>query len=497
MKKLLKKIFLFVIVFLVTLYFIGSCTERPAEYKPKDESNTPVYTELTPDEYQRQMDELIKKPSASQTFFKSHILQAHADNAVIDKLDEWFDKTNLYKIDDFVSGYFDYLRNPDSYPEDIPNIPPPKGKSKETAPVTSYTIPFSYNFYAKNRITYNNGVSEIVVCRMNFDLGSTSATRYGHVTFTRSSSAGYATSFGFDIQSVGLSKSYSSSQAFSVSYIPVKSNVSGIDISNNSSFFNYSRSAYFVSGTTNSIYTKNAGNSTVNFDDIATMSTTSTWYNRFTICQTFSNDYTFIQGLDSYQGGSRVKSVNKYYDNHMGDTITTNNYNNYKDYGVTYNNVTNSLEFDPDVLAGYFNGTIKPSLEAGFDSVFSVAPDIGAEINGYTGELNNLVQLIQQSTSTTTGATYPVATGDINVNVTVDVTFPEEFYKKYPALTTEPAFVAENPDVDFAFDSPLPVRGLQVAGRFITLASDFIYDTGLMPVALMCVSLGLIAMFFL
>ncbi|MDE6501508.1 MAG: hypothetical protein K2L10_05445 [Ruminococcus sp.] len=497
MKKLLKKIFLFLMVFLVTLYFIGSCTERP-DYKPKEESNTPVFTELTPDEYQRQMDEIIKKQPVTQTVFKSHMIQAYADNAIIDKLDEWFDKTNLYKIDDFVSGYFDYLRNPDSYFDDIPNVPPPKGKSKEAAPVTSYTVPVSYNFYAKNRITYNNGVSEIVVCRMNFDYGSTSATRYGHVTFTRSSSAGYATSFGFDIKSVGLALSFSSSQAFSVNYMPVKSNVSGIDINSNSSFFNYSCSAYFVSGTTNSIYTKNAGNSTVRFNDIAFSGSNSDWYNRFTICQTFSNDYTFIQCIDSYQGGNRVKSVNKYYDNHMGETITTNNYNNYKDYGVTYNKVTNSLEFDPDILAGYFNGTIKPSLEAGFDSVFSVVPDIGAEINGYTGELNNLVEIINQSTATaTTGGTYPVATGDINVNVTVDVTFPEEFYKKYPALTTEPAFVAENPDVDFAFDSPLPVRGLQVAGRFITLASDFIYDAGLMPVALMCVSLGLVTMFFL
>ncbi|MDE5582282.1 MAG: hypothetical protein K2J08_01070, partial [Ruminococcus sp.] len=129
-----------------------------------------------------------------------------------------------------------------------------------------------------------------------------------------------------------------------------------------------------------------------------------------------------------------------------------------------------------------------------YDSLFSFFPDIDVTFPDIDGNRNNLV-IIQQPPDPAT--TYPVATGDINVNVEVDVTFPPEFYDKYSPLDTTPAFIAENPDVDFALDSPLPTRVLETSGGFIYFASDFLNDVGLMPVVLFCVSLGFVVMVFL
>ena len=94
----------------------------------------------------------------------------------------------------------------------------------------------------------------------------------------------------------------------------------------------------------------------------------------------------------------------------------------------------------------------------------------------------------------TTG-TYPIVTG--NLNVSVDVTFPPEFYKTYPPLTTEPAFIAKNPDIDYAFDEPLPFEILNSSGKILTIVTEILNDNGLMPVYIMCIALGLVALFLL
>ncbi|MDE5584003.1 MAG: hypothetical protein K2J08_09895, partial [Ruminococcus sp.] len=129
-----------------------------------------------------------------------------------------------------------------------------------------------------------------------------------------------------------------------------------------------------------------------------------------------------------------------------------------------------------------------------YDSLFSFFPDIDVTFPDIDGNRNNLV-VIQQPPDPAT--TYPVATSDINVNVEVDVTFPPEFYDKYPPLDTTPSFIAENPDVDFALDSPLPLEILETSGNILAMATDIINDSGLMPFYLMCISLGLVAFFLL
>lgn len=499
MKKLLKRLLLFVLVFLVTTYFIGSCTERPEEYKPKDENSVPEYTELTPDEYQKQMDELVKRPPVTKTSFKSHVLQAHAES-LSDKLDNFFDKTGFYDYSDFMQGYWNYLTDKDdgffskndSYPVD------------PVEPKESVTVPFQYEFYGKNRVVYNNGTYEIIECRI-FTTGARSdGKKTGSVKYTRTNQYHQYTSFSFDISVYSITRSFNSDGAFTISYNGLKSYTQGLTQSFIDNYLCKAHFAKFLGSSKNSLYQFNIKSDvSVPIQIICNNSFYNTYPNVFSISSTVTNDYEFSQSVNNYYINNKYwRFPNVYYNNRAGDKITQNNVSNYNDYGYTYNSVTNSIEFDPDVYADFFDLNIKPQLKLAFEDIFSHFPDIDATYSDddTTINYNDLITImheIQATTTTvvTTTGTYPVMTGDINVNV--DVTFPEEFYKKYPALTTEPAFVAENPDVDFALDAPLPVRALKTAGSFITLASNFIEDSGLMPIALMFVSLGLVAMFFL
>lgn len=504
MKKFFKKLGLFALVFLVTLYFIGSCTERP-EYKPKVESSAPVYTELTPDEYQKRMDEIVRQPPVTKTaFFKSPMLQAHAES-LTDKIDDFADKTGLYEYSDWWQGYWNYLTDKDdgffsgndSYPVNPVNPVEPK---------ESVTIPFQYDIYGKNRVVYANGSYEIIECRLITSQAKSSG-KTGRIKYTRTNQYHQYTTFGFDIRASGLGKAFSKDYAFYFNYYAYSSGSFGSvgDFS-----FSDSHCAYFTGNSKNSLKQFNiSSNTAVTNNQICYHSSSNYYPNTFTMSSTNSNDYAFTQSINNYYlNYSYWRFPNVYYNNNAGNTITKNNINNYTEYGYTYNSVTNSIEFDPDVYADFFDLNIKPQLRAEFDNIFSHFPDIDAEFGDLNVHYNNIIEIINeinQSTSTTTTTivtgTYPIVTGGsgggCNCNITVNATFPSEFYNKYPTLNTEPAFVAENPDVDFSFDAPLPVRALKVSGSFITLASDFIEDTGLMPIALMFVSLGLILTFLL
>lgn len=514
MKKFFKGFFLVLLVFMIFLYFVGSCTERP-EYKPSSDTgtDTPAYTEVKPDEYEDIMNRAI---NSSSSFF----LTAHAsdDSSLLDKIDklnEFTDLTNYYNFRDGIKDYLDYLRDPDDgYFYDHSNYPPVDSSSFEK-PVTSVNIPKQYDICAKNRINYANNVYEIVDIQVSFTNPTTSdEVKNGHILFVRRNSLGYSTSFGFDIYANRMLSSWGSSYGFGIEFMALKSGMTGFDMPGDESFFTSSKGLYFKSESTNSIATASVNSSGI-FSKSSLCNNSSKpqissyGINVYTLCQAVSNDYSFITSLNSYQGSNYSKSVNYYYNNNAGDTVTTNNYTKYSDYGYTYNSVTNSLEFDPDVFANWFDADIVPKLQLTYDDIFSKFPDINATFNDYTGELNNLIEIYNQSTETitTSAISNPPATVtgngnggcdcDIYVTVTVDVTLPEEFYRKYPTLTTEPAFVAKNPDTDYAFDEPLPLEILKTSGNILTMVSDIITDSGLMPMYIMCIALSLVAFFLL
>lgn len=507
-KKFFKGFFLVLLAFMIFLYFLGSCMERPEEYKPSSESVAPAYTELTPDEYQRQMDELIKKPPVTtKTAFKSPVLQAHAES-LLDKLYEFYDKTGLYGIDDFVDDWFtgyytlkDYVSGNDSYPVVSADSETPE------EPKESVTVPFQYEFYGKNRVVYGNGTYEVIECRLITSEARSDKKKTGVVRYTRTNQYHSTTSFSFDISVSNIKRNFSSGSAFVVDYYGLESYTNGLTQDFIENYLKNSHSAYFLGSSSNSLRQFNvSGTSAVRILEICYNKLVNSYPNVFSISTTLTNDYEFSQSLTNYYVNNNYwRFPNIYYNNHAGDIITQNNVTNYNDYGYTYNSITNSIEFDPNVFADFFDLNVKPKLQLEFDDIFSKFPDIDAVFGDLDVEFNNMIDIMNEinNTPATTTGTYPVGTGnggcdcDIYVTVTVDVTLPEEFYKKYPTLTTEPAFVAENPDTDYAFDEPLPLEILNSSGKILTMASDIITDSGLMPMYIMCVALSLVAFFLL
>lgn len=496
MKKFLKKFLLFILIFVLVMYFIGSCTANRQEYKPKvDESNKPVYTELTPEEYQKQMDKLI---GGKSSLFSGFGLDAHASDVFDDALQlykDFWEVTPVYNI-------YDYLKNKNNL--DVVNTVDghaggghyryPSEDDESTA-----IINYEYDFYGKNRVVYSNGTYEIIECRILTSESRSDKKKTGVVKYTRTNQYYSTTSFSFDISVYSLSCSFNSSLGFSLNFYGLNSYTQGLTQSFLNTYLTQSHFAYFSGSNTNSIKQFNISDTkAVDMCKICYSSNGSFYPNAFSVCSTVSNDYEFSQSVNNYYASFNYwKMPNVYYNNNAGDIINQTNINNYKEYGYTYNEITNSIEFDPDIFGNYFNANINPQIEFAFDDVFSFFPEINAKLGDLDINYKNLVDVINEInnqpavTTSSPSGTYPIVTGDINV------TFPEEFYKKYPTLTTESAFVVDSPNIDYALDEPLPVRALEVSSSIFYLASDFISDLGLMPIALMCVSLCFISMFFL
>lgn len=454
-----------------------------------------MYTELTPDEYQKQMDEIVKRPPITQTAFKSHILQAHASN-LTDLLRDYWEDTAFFDLDNWEIGWKDITG---VFTKDNPAYP----SNDFEKPVESVKVPFQYEFYGKNRVVYGNGTYEIIECRLmtSDPVGSSSKEKTGHVMYRRTNQYHSTTSFAFDISVINIGRSFSSSNAFAVNYYGLDSNTHGLTQSFITSYLTSNHYAVFQGSSVNSLKRFNLStNTAVEIKDICWRVTAGYYPNVFSISSTVTNDYEFSQSVNNYYtNNSYWRFPNVYYNNNAGDTITKNNISNYNDYGYTYNDITNSIEFDPDIFAGFLDNDIIPKFKLAFDDIFSHFPDIDAEFGDLDLKYTNIVDImneINNPPATTTGI-YPVVTGDVNVNVSVDVTFPPEFYKTYPPLTTQPAFIAKNPDIDYAFDEPLPLEILNSSGKILNMATEILTDNGLMPVYIMCVALSLVAFFLL
>ncbi len=501
MKKFFKVFALIMLVFLVFLYFLGSCTSDP-EHNKND--NVVEFHEVTPEEYEKEMQKLI----GSQASF-DFSLTAYADNVIDDVgqvyKDMW-ESTPAYNI-------YDYLKSKSEL-DTVNNTHGGGGHYRypSTDDKSTAIINYEYDIYGKNRVVYSNGTWEIIECRILTSAPVTTGLKTGAVKYTRTNQNYSTTSFSFDISLYGLSQSFGSSSAFTFSFTGLDSYCAGCSENFIKNYLKKSHFLRFEGSNVNSLKQFDVSTSTaILMQFICYDSWSGSYPNVFSICSSVSNDYEFSQSIDNYYAKFGLwKMPNLYYNNNAGDTINQTNINNYKQYGYTYNEITNSIEFDPDVFLNYFDLNIKPQLQAEFDSIFSKFPDINAKFGDLEIEYTNLVDIINNinnsttTTTTTVTGTYPIVTTggggcdcDIYVTVTVDVTFPEEFYKKYPTLTTEPAFVADSPDIDYALDEPLPLEILGSAGQFLTTFSDILTDNGLMPLYMMCIALSLVAFFLL
>lgn len=333
----------------------------------------------------------------------------------------------------------------------------------------------------------------------------------GVVKYTRTNQNYSTTSFSFDISVISVAQFFNSSTGFYLKFKGLESYTQGCTQAFLDKYLAVEHIAEFVGSATNDIKQINYNSTKVYGQEVICWGSRGGYPNIFSLCSSASNDYEFSQTLDNYYNNNNFwRLPNLYYNNNAGDTINQTNINNYKQYGYTYNEITNSIEFDPDVFLNYFDLNIKPLIQTEFNLVFSKFPEISAKFGDLEIEYTNLVDIINNinnsttTTITTVTGTYPIVTTggggcdcDIYVTVTVDVTFPEEFYRTYPALITEPAFVADSPDIDYALDEPLPLEILGSAGQFLTMFSDILTDNELMPLYMMCIALSLVAFLLL
>ena len=117
-----------------------------------------------------------------------------------------------------------------------------------------------------------------------------------------------------------------------------------------------------------------------------------------------------------------------------GDVINENNISNYNDFGIT--NINGTLDLDIPVFAAAVAAELAPQLQLGFDGVYSVQPDIGAEFSSENNDINYLDivnPLLPDNPSGWEPPSYPaVTTFDLVINPV------------FPTTQTLPAYLPES-----------------------------------------------------
>ena len=489
------------LIFLLFLFVLGSCTDPEKDVSTVTPPESKVY--LSPDDYQRQMDKLIQEPVITQAIFKSPALQAFAvDEDLKDFWDKMLKQTPVYDLDDWIDNYFVGANDIANGFRDIfdGNNSVPL-KDTNYTPKDSVTVPYEYVFYGKERVVYKNATWEIITCQLTTTGAVSDRSKTGVIKYTRTNNLNQYTQFSYAISVYNISFNFSSSDAFRLNFRGLNSYTSGLTsdfVNNSSTGLTGQHTAVFSGSNTNSLYQTNiSSNNSATAFNICSYSVGNSVPNHFSISQTVSNDYTFNQSLNTYYTSNNYWSLpNIYYNNYAGSTINKNNINNFAEYGYTWNDTNNSVEFDPSVFAGFVQDNIIPLIQSAFDNIFKKFPEVDATYPDY-GVSVDIVELINQlkQPDTTNTGTQPVFTGDINVDV--DVTFPAEFYKTYPKLTTTPAYVADDIDTDNFFKKLPPIKILRTSGNILNVAYKIIDDTNLLPYAIFSVSVGLITVFLL
>lgn len=193
MKKFFKRLILFVSVFIVTMYFIGSCT---SDNKVAKKNNSKEVHEVTPEDYEKEMQKLIDG-QASFDFG----LTAYADNVIDDVgqvyKDMW-ESTPAYNI-------YDYLKSKSEL-DTVNNTHGGGGHYRYPSETdkSTVTINYEYDFYGKNRVVYSNGVWEIIECRLLTSEARSDGSKTGVVKYTRTNQNYSTTSFSFDISALSV-----------------------------------------------------------------------------------------------------------------------------------------------------------------------------------------------------------------------------------------------------------------------------------------------------
>lgn len=132
-----------------------------------------------------------------------------------------------------------------------------------------------------------------------------------------------------------------------------------------------------------------------------------------------------------------------------GTTINQSNVNQYSEYGYTWNNTTNTIDFDPDILAAYINNELMPQLELMYENFYKKFPDIDANI---TDEDITYVDPFEQATEppeTLPPATFPPGSGGGMTPEELDAVLNQETYYILDMETDLPLIAVDSlPDVE-------------------------------------------------
>lgn len=480
---------------------MGSCSERS---EVTNDSSVTEVEELTPEEYEERLNKAIKD-SQNQSMNKGGILQVNA-SWQDDLLNKMFYDTPFFNIDDavhnvdsawdFAKGYFNYIKNPDAeYYDDNPSYP-----INPTEPKEEITVPYEYKLSGKNKIIYEGGVSEIIICNI---ITTDYSTDYktGVIKYDRIGSFG-STTFSFEIRCTSISKTFNSDHGVAFNYVGIPGKYA---VGVTESFLSKKHRCNFVGTSVNSLNTIFVTSSKALSNEVICYDTDYHQYkaNVFTSSSLVSNDYEFVQTVKNYTSSNKYWNFPvSYVNNGGGNVINKNNVSNYNEYGYTYNNITNSIEFDPDVYADFFDLNIKPKLEAEYDLIFSRFPDIDATYGDDNIHYNDIISIIQQikqsiettvtTATTVSSGTFPVGTGDIYIQLT----FPEIYFETYPKLTTEPAVSLTT--VSFSDDSDsFPENIKHGVEWWVSQATGFLQSSELFGLLLAVISVGIAIYIFL
>lgn len=166
-----------------------------------------------------------------------------------------------------------------------------------------------------------------------------------------------------------------------------------------------------------------------------------------------------------------------------GKTINNTTVKNYNDYGITYDNDTNSFELDIDALAAALGAAIIPEFQGLFDGTFELQPEIGANF----GDSPAL---------------------DFNYNSDFDLTI-ENLFKElfpdtgggggssweppfYPAVNTSTYIPATVPNYETYAVQTVPDGVLSSARSYMSLGWDLFDGLGLVALVIPLAILGIL-----
>lgn len=129
-----------------------------------------------------------------------------------------------------------------------------------------------------------------------------------------------------------------------------------------------------------------------------------------------TNDYTYnlnhsvITNSNKYWNPATIY-LPTYIPVSSGTEINQTNINNYSEYGYTWNDTTNSVDVDMDVLTAWVQNELIPQLELVYKGTYQDFPDIDVDITDQDIDYLHPFEEEEEETETQPPETYPPATG--------------------------------------------------------------------------------------